>query len=143
MATDGPEPRRRLAGLMDDRRIELDLSWEEVARRAGMVGMTLRRIRNGESALPRRTAAKIDRALKWQPGSVEGILADGEPEVIPKEDRSPDEISDEEVEDALSVMRAGLKRLYPPEEVDRRIAREREEIAEAQKARARRQRQAG
>jgi len=81
---DGPEPRRRLAQLMDDRRIELDLAWEEVARRAGVAGLTLRRIRSGESALSRRTAAKIERALEWLPGSVEAILAGNGPTPIPE-----------------------------------------------------------
>lgn len=106
MPTDGPDLRRRLADLMDDRRIELDLTWEEVARRAGVAGLTLRRVRSGESTLSRRTAAKIDRALEWQPGSVEGILAGGEPIPI-QMDKQP-----------LTERQKALKRLYESYERD-------------------------
>lgn len=119
--TDGPEPRRRLAELMDDRRIELDLAWEEVARRAGMTGMTLRRIRNGEGSLPRRTAAKIDRALEWQPGSVEGILTGGDPSPIQMD-------MDEQDHEALKVIHKMNTRLFGLEEADRRLEQDIREI---------------
>lgn len=87
--TDGQDPRRRLAQLMEDRQVELDLTWEEIARRAGMTATNLRRIRHNESALPRRTARKIERALEWQPGSVEGVLAGKEPVPTPEPEPEP------------------------------------------------------
>lgn len=100
------EPRRRLADLMDDRRIELDLAWEDVARRAGVTGMTLRRVRNNESAPPRRTAHKIDRALEWEPGSVEAILTGGEPTPVPLT---------EEQQELMRTYRAYLRKHGPAE----------------------------
>jgi len=134
---------RGLDGYITDRRRELGLSQSRAASLAGVSRTTWVAWEKGTATPEDYNHVKIERPLEWQPGSVEGILTGGAPTVIPKKDRSPDEISDEEVEDALAVLRAGLKRLYPPDEVERRIARERQEIADARAARARRQRPAG
>ncbi len=134
---------RSLAARMKARRKELRIGQAEAARRALVGRMAWFEWETGRRKPRDSNYAGIDTALEWQAGGVETILAGGEPTVLPAAEREPDSITDEEVEDALGVMRAGLKRLYPPDEVDRRIAREREEITEAQKARARRQRPAG
>ena len=139
--------RGRLAEYMDDRRAELRrtdrrLTWEEVATRAGFSVALLRNIRVGTAPITKDSKIGIEQALGWTKGSVDAVLAGGKPTVVPSE-RSPESITDEEVEDALAVIRAGLKRLYPPEEVDRRMALERKKITEAQKVQARRRRPAG
>jgi hypothetical protein len=145
--TESSGARRRLAECMDDRRAELGrterrLTWERVADRAGLSVALLRNIRAGTVPITKDSKIGIEQALHWTKGSVDTVLGGGEPTVVPSE-RDPESITDEEVEEALMIMRAGLKRLYPPKEVDRRIMREREEITEAQKAWARRQRSAG
>lgn len=132
-----------LPDYLKARRKELRLGQAEAARRAGVGRMAWFEWENGRRAPRDSNYAGIDIAMEWQRGGVESIRAGGKPRIIPKEDRGPNEITEDEIEDALAVMRAGLRRLYPPAEVDRRIAREREEITEAQKARARQQRQAG
>lgn len=69
----------RLASLMNDRRLELDMKWDEVAAAARIKPPTLRAIRNGMNRPSDLTARGLDRALDWEPGSVEAILAGGEP----------------------------------------------------------------
>lgn len=71
----------RLAGLMDERRLELDMKWEEVAAAAGIKPPTLRAIRNGTNHPSPLTMRGIDRALRWEPGSVDAVLAGGTPTV--------------------------------------------------------------
>jgi transcriptional regulator with XRE-family HTH domain len=114
--TDGLDPRRLLADLMDDRRIDLDLTWNEVADRAGVSAMTLRRIRSGDGVLTRRTQRKIDRALEWQPGSVEGILSGREPSLIEQPDPADDDLRDE-----LRERHRIDTRLFGLVEADRRL----------------------
>jgi hypothetical protein len=71
--------RAHLADEMDVRRIELGLRWTEVARTMPMSVQNLARIRNGEITVTREAAAAIERALRWQAGSVRQVLAGGEP----------------------------------------------------------------
>lgn len=69
----------RLAELMDARRLELGMTWEEVASAAGIKPPTLRAIRNGTNRPSQLTKRGIERALRWAPGSVDAILAGGDP----------------------------------------------------------------
>lgn len=69
----------RLAELMDARRLELGMTWEEVASAAGIKPPTLRAIRNGTNRPSPLTARGLDKAMSWTPGSVEAILDGGEP----------------------------------------------------------------
>lgn len=61
------------------RRLELDLTWKQVAERAGMTEFHLQRIRAGKVRLTERAASKIDRALEWEHGSTQDALDGGEP----------------------------------------------------------------
>lgn len=82
MTTDsGRDPARaRLADLMDERRRQLRLTWDEVASRASIHRETLRNLRTGVSAnLRPLTKAGLEGALKWKDGSVDAILAGGAP----------------------------------------------------------------
>jgi hypothetical protein len=65
---------------MEARRLDLGLTWEQVADRASLRYETIRAIRAGESrgrALSRRA---ISAALAWTAGSVDSILDGGDPE---------------------------------------------------------------
>lgn len=64
---------------MEERRIELGMSWRVVARRAGVAYETVRAARAGEGGISPLTAGRLDRALQWRVGSVERILGGGDP----------------------------------------------------------------
>ena len=71
--------RQELADLMDARRQELGLTWDEVAAGADMSREGLRRVREGGRNMRPLTKSGIERALSWTPGSVDAILEGGEP----------------------------------------------------------------
>jgi transcriptional regulator with XRE-family HTH domain len=73
-----PDARARLADLMDQRRRDLRLTWDQVASRAGIHRETLRQIRAGTGALRPLSATGIEDALEWDRGSIDTLLADGE-----------------------------------------------------------------
>lgn len=67
-----------LARLMDHRRLELGMKWDEVATAAGIKPPTLRAIRNGTNSPSPLTRRGLERALNWEPGSIEAILDGGD-----------------------------------------------------------------
>lgn len=69
---------QHLADLMERRRLALHLKWDEVAGAAGITAAFLRKIRSGVGARP-LTIAKVEAALNWAPGSIDAILAGGDP----------------------------------------------------------------
>ena len=73
-----PEARERLDHFMNSRRLELGISWREVATRAGISYEALRALRVGPGGTADLTARKIDSALEWAPGSVARIAAGGD-----------------------------------------------------------------
>lgn len=85
-----PEARQRLAGLMEERRLDLELTWREVALRAGLSYESVRALRAGDEGNPQPlTLRKIDKGLEWRPGSSRRILYEGgDPEdVLSPEER--------------------------------------------------------
>ena len=73
-----PDVRARLADLMDQRRRDLRLTWDQVAARADIHRETLRQIRNGSSDTIRPlSAAGLEDALEWERGSIDTILRGG------------------------------------------------------------------
>lgn len=72
-------PRQRLARLMDERRLDLELTWNDVAERAGITREGLRRTRTGTGRIRSLTKRGIERALRWERGSVDTILGGGDP----------------------------------------------------------------
>ncbi|GAA3222964.1 helix-turn-helix transcriptional regulator [Actinocorallia longicatena] len=76
------EPHERLDQAMEARRLDLRLSWAQLARDADISPQALRAIRRGEYRPSKLTARDLDDALKWQRGSVETVLAGGEPEQL-------------------------------------------------------------
>jgi len=80
MSTESEQERRKLLDkAMNRRRVDLGLRWNEVADRAGMTYGNLHKIRSGATTLTDLAVRGIERALQWPPGSVEGILAGGDP----------------------------------------------------------------
>lgn len=77
-----PEARKRLADAMDERRIELGLTWREVAQRGRISPETVRAARNGSSNIPPLTAKALEEGLAWRRGTIEAILS-GEPVAAP------------------------------------------------------------
>lgn len=76
--TGDSDPLGRLAGYVERRIAELALEYVEVARAADFSIEALRKIRNAISVRS-STYGKLERALRWAPGSVQAILAGGEP----------------------------------------------------------------
>lgn len=73
------QPHERLAEAMNARRLSLHLNWKAVASRAGISYESLRAIRRGEYRPSELSAAGLDEALEWEPGSVDAILDGGDP----------------------------------------------------------------
>ncbi|GAA2092541.1 hypothetical protein GCM10009780_37320 [Actinomadura alba] len=77
---------------MDARRLELGLTWDQVAALSGVHRETLRTIRRGTGDIRSLTKSGIEKALQWAAGSIDAILAGGDPTPIepPREpDRPP------------------------------------------------------
>jgi hypothetical protein len=58
---------------MNEQRLQLDLTWKQVALSAGMTEFHMQRIRSGKVGLTDRAAAKIDRSLSWEIGTAKAI----------------------------------------------------------------------
>lgn len=72
-----PEARARLAEQMEQRRLELRLTWREVSEAGGISYEVIRNLRNGRGAgIAALTKRGIDRGLQWLEGcGVDNILA--------------------------------------------------------------------
>lgn len=87
--------RSRLAQLMDERRVQLGLTWNEVAERASLTKEGLRTVRTGTRKIMPLTKGGIEVALAWQQGSVDAILAGGTPEDAPTAARTHETPADD------------------------------------------------
>ena len=76
-------PYERLDRLMNDRRLELDMSWTEVIERSGIKGPTLNALRKGTNVPTDKTKRGVERALEWRPGSIDKVLAGEGPDPVP------------------------------------------------------------
>src|SRR4051794_1358785 len=79
MAEGSDEARQRLGELVLARRQELGLSLREAARRAGIMRPTWTGMEHGSRRTAAYNFAAIERALDWRPGSIEAVLAGGQP----------------------------------------------------------------
>jgi hypothetical protein len=81
--TGGPlaqsEARKRLAQIMDARRLELGLTWQDVAEQGDVSLRALSNARAGDNEIRALTRAGIEKGLRWPQGTVTVILAGGEP----------------------------------------------------------------
>lgn len=73
-----PPTRSRLDAAMNDRRLELGVKWQEVAKRAGVTAFHLRRVRIGSVPLSADLEAGIERALDWPRGHIARLDSDDE-----------------------------------------------------------------
>lgn len=75
-----PEGRSRLDGFMDAQRLELGLTWRQVAGRAGISYEVIRGLRSDATGVRPLTLRQLDTALEWEPGSSARVLYElGEP----------------------------------------------------------------
>jgi hypothetical protein len=71
--------RERLNRHMEDRRYELGMrTWRALSDRAGIAYETLRALRAGSNPSD-ATVRDLETALRWERGSIDAILAGGEP----------------------------------------------------------------
>lgn len=86
-----PEGRSRLDGFMDAQRLELGLTWRQVAARAGISYEVIRGLRTDATGVRPLTLRQLDGALEWVPGSASRVLYElGDPEDLftPQERRA-------------------------------------------------------
>ena len=83
-----------VAWWMDRRRNELDMLWDEVAEAAGVSYQTLLNLRERANARS-RTKHKVERALGWEPGSIDAITAGHNPTTTRPEAEIEPDLSDE------------------------------------------------
>ena len=100
-----------LAKAARQRRIELGIDQEDVKRIGGPSTAITSKIENGsyEHSDRSRSLAKLDRALRWVPGSAEGCYLNGTSPVR-LGDESPPDLARlvEMVEELLSIVRERL-----------------------------------
>ena len=123
MPSTAPGPRAHIAPAMEARRNELDLRWEDVSAAAGLSLRALQAVRKPDSTavIRPRTMAKIDRALRWQPGSFEGLLT-RHAEPVPLEGAPPTALpvpgagsDDPDVQSVLADIAKAIKDHRTPE----------------------------
>jgi transcriptional regulator with XRE-family HTH domain len=86
-----PDARDRRALLdeqLNDRRLALGLTWDEVATLSGVSAESLRHARYGAGKIRDLTAAGIERALGLEPRSIRRLL-DGQAETLPLASGAP------------------------------------------------------
>ena len=74
-----PEARKRLADLMEQRRVNLKLTWREVAETGEVSYEAVRAARHGPGDIRALTRAGIEDGLHWERGSIARILEGSEP----------------------------------------------------------------
>lgn len=123
-----PEPHERLEEAMKARRLDLRMNWRELATAAHISYEALRSIRRGDYRPSDITARDLDDALKWQHGSVLGLLDNAAQPVPIAEPAAEREPTVAELRAEIEAERARR------EELERRIVeierRERERIQE-------------
>lgn len=106
-------PDNRLDLAMDARRLSLNLEWRDLAKAAGVSYETLRALRRAGNAAP-LTKRRVEDALHWTPGSIDAVLAGGQP--TPAEPERPD-YDVEELRELRAQLNAVIDRI---EEIQRR-----------------------
>ena len=102
------EAHRRLDRVMDERRVELRMSWRDVAQAAGISEAALRTIRRGRHDPKDLTAAHIEDALQWPTGTLRSVLDGGNDQV-----REEERLDAQEIREALQA----ATELTDPEEM--------------------------
>jgi hypothetical protein len=127
-----PEARKRLADLMNNRRVELDLRWQDVAEAADLSLKTLYSARQPDGGdISDLTQGKIENGLQWQRGSIERIANGGDPVALPPRlaavaPGQPDgRAGDAPADPAVSLMRFLVDEYgSTPDDLDSRVVRD-------------------
>lgn len=126
---------RTLKGWIERRRVELGMTLDEVAVASGLTTEGIRLIATGARTPRALTQRKLERGLRWRPGSVAAILAGGAPIPLELDDALHEHAGS--TADNEAVVREQFRRLrrqLPREEfvrvVNEELARLRAEIAE-------------
>lgn len=72
------EPHSRLNEAMNNRRLELGMTWNKVAAAAKISPEALRAIRRGDYRPSDLTAQQLEQALQWGPGTIKRLLSEDE-----------------------------------------------------------------
>ena len=120
----GPDPRRRLAELMEERRLDLGLYWQDVVDAAIAAGFklslkTLHSVRAGTAGIRPLTQRAIEAGLQWEHGSIQSIEDGGDPAPAPVPYPRPVAAPEPLLvvaDDAEAVSSAGIIALLPPHE---------------------------
>lgn len=100
-----------LADWMNDRRLELSMSWDEVEKKAGVTKNTMLSIRRGDGDSYPKTIRNVEAALGWALGSISAIKAGREPRVVDVDAVIARQTVD--VDDPAVQLRALLRRMGP------------------------------
>src|SRR5690606_12896543 len=77
------EPHSRLNEAMNNRRLELGMTWNKVAAAAKNSPEALRAIRRGDYKPSELTAQQLEQALQWGLGTMKRLLSEEEAPVTP------------------------------------------------------------
>lgn len=80
----------RLGRVVADRRLELGLSVRAAAARAGINRATWGTLEDGDRRLSKHLWTAVEEALFWEPGSIDRIIAGGDP--TPRRNPHPETI---------------------------------------------------
>lgn len=128
--------RERLTAAIGTRAVELRLKLNKVAVRAGMSTANFLRIRTGEVALTPLAIAALEQALEWESGSIQDILAGGQPTprrqpsdlppappgIDPAEWATWDPLDRRMVLAAVQIAQARVASVHPNERSHRRVS---------------------
>jgi transcriptional regulator with XRE-family HTH domain len=78
-----------LAEVMNERRVELRMKWDEIASEAGITPAYLRKIRTGEVRASDLTTARLEDVLKWQPGTIDALESGQRPPSATRREATP------------------------------------------------------
>lgn len=117
------KPPHRLDALMNARRLQLGMDWQDVADVARIRTQTLRVVRQGGNEPSDKTKYGLEVALRWEPGSVDAVLGGGDP--TPTEGQAEQAVADPAAAQAEAA--AALLRALPPD-VQRRTLEIYEEL---------------
>jgi len=78
-----PASRTQLNKLMEARRLDLGITWRDLARSAGVSYEALRGLRRGPGGIAELTARRLDKALQWEPGSIAAVISGDQHDPVP------------------------------------------------------------
>lgn len=103
---------KQLGSWMEGRAQQLGLQWVEISERSGLSDEAIRKIRDGRTQRPNRaTKAALEAVLQWMPGSIDAILAAGQPTEVPQPVEGADVTPEQAVISLLDLITEARKKL--------------------------------